>query len=149
MPDVAYELAEIAANAMKWQKQAVHRYIGGVEHKTWKPAAGKLKARRAEFWPMIEALPSKFVMSLGENRLTIYVRGTRQHPIIDGVDIIGSTEPFDVVIKAWSKPYQSVVTEIGRQQLWNRENPMYQTQNPNMAKTGKSKLNPSQLTVGS
>lgn len=148
MPDVAYDLAEIAAKQLGWQAQPVHRYLGGVEHRTWKPPAGRMKVKTGEFWPMIEALPSKFVMSLGKVRITIYVRGTRQTPIVDGVAILGYlSDPFREVFKAWEKGgYRSVASQVQERESWYQLNPEYRPSQPEKTPP-KSKLNPDQLRV--
>lgn len=144
MADVSYDLARIAGQTLKWQKQPDRMWYG-VPAESWKPAAGRIRIGTGEFGPEVDALPSKFTMSLGANRLTLYVRGTKQNPIIDGVGIVGSLEPFKEVLTAWGKEYQDVVTAIGRQQLWDAANPEYTQSSPVRKTVPKSKLSPDQL----
>lgn len=149
MPDVTYILGQLAADTLRFTKQGSQTLIGGAEVRRWVPKAGQRKVKTAEFWPEILAYPSKLQISLGENRLTIDVRGTLQNPIVDGVGIIGTLEPFRDILADWTrKHHTAVVQAVLEKDRWFMENPMYRTSNPNKTAPAKSKLDPKQLEVG-
>jgi hypothetical protein len=149
MPDVTHILGQLAADTMNFTKQGSQTMFGGVLVTRWVPRAGQRKVKAGEFWPEILAYPSKLQISLGESRLNVDVRGTVVTPIVDGVGIIGPIDPFRGILADWERKRHVVVVDAVREKdKWFRENPIYQTSNPNKKKATKSKLDPRQLEAG-
>jgi hypothetical protein len=146
MSEVPYQLGQRLADGMGWTYRTERSLVGGIKRVTWHPKPGTRKVKSGEFWPEVEAMPSRLTISEGETRVTLYIGGTDlRHIRIDAVGVSGPYSPrIAAVLDKANVPDVYRATEEKWQ--WFLENPLYQPK-PVTKKTGKSKLNPSQIEV--
>lgn len=146
MGQVTYQFGQRLADAMGWTYKTERTLVGDIRRVTWQPKAGQRHVKTGEFWPEVEALPSKLTLSQGMARITLYIDGEVGNVRIDAVGVSG--EPSPLMWVAMSKLGSPELLEaVKEKDRWQRENPGYSPKPPRK-KTGRSKLNPSQLEVG-
>lgn len=146
MSDVPYLIGQRIADHLRWTYKTERSLVGGIRRVTWHPKAGERKVKSGEFWPEVEAMPSRLVVSLGESRVTLYLGGTMKAIRIDAVGVSGDVHP-SIMAALQSADVPDIVEATKEKETWFRENPEYRSANPNKKPAAKSNLNPSQIEV--
>jgi hypothetical protein len=147
MSDVPYQIGQRIAESLGWTYRTERSLVGGVKRVTWHPKPGSRIVKSGEFWPEVEAMPSRLTVSEGSSRVIMYIGGANVQNV--RIDAVGVIPPYSTEIaRALDKADVPVLYQaVEEKWQWTLENPEYTPIHPNQKPQAKSKLNPSQIEV--
>jgi hypothetical protein len=142
MQSRTHQLARKAAKLLGWERECVEtKLLGGV---TKLVCAGREQAKTGEFFPMVDAHPTRVLIQRKDWQISVYgVREGQTHP--DAVGIVGQPDDtfVDKLFDAWK--WDEFETEYNRLETKLAKNPEYRI--TNQKKIAKSRLHASQTEV--